>query len=336
MAEKKVRIEDVAKLAGVSITTVSRVINKFPTVTESNRIKVEDAIRKLKFRPDVTAQRLAKGINYTVGLVIPRYEGIFYSFFAMEIIRGTGAACDALKLDLLLHISNGRSPLNLGTLGGVIFADILGNEKDLRVALDENVSCIVINNAIDSFPVSFIAVDNFNGAKRAVEYLTNLGHIKIATISGDPITQAGVQRLEGYKAALNKKGIDIKDEYIVKGDYSRRSARIATEKLLGLKDPPTAIFAASDDMALEAIEVILEKRFKVPEDISVVGFDDNPACLYGPVTLTTIKQPLFSMAQEAVKELSKIMSGKTKTLIRKILPAELVIRDSCAHLSKSK
>lgn len=335
MTEKKVRIEDVAKLAGVSITTVSRVINRFPTVTESNRTKVEDAVRKLKFRPDVTAQRLAKGVNNTVGLVIPRYEGIFYSFFAMEVIRGVGIACEGLKLDLLLHISNGRTPPNLSTLGGVIFADVLANEKDIKLALEEKTPCIVINNAIDSLPVSFIAVDNLSGAKKAVEHLINLGHRNIATITGDPITQAGVQRLEGYKTTLTKKGISIKDEYIVKGDYSRRSARVATEKFLGLKKPPTAIFAASDDMALEAIEVILEKGKKVPDDISIIGFDDNPACLYGPVTLTTIKQPLFSMAQEAVKELNKIMSGKSKALVKKVLPAELVIRDSCAHLSKS-
>lgn len=336
MTQKRTRIEDVAKLAGVSITTVSRVINKFPTVTESNRNKVEDAIRKLKFRPDVTAQRLAKGVNYTIGLMIPRYEGIFYSFFAMEVIRGVGIACDNLKLDLLLHISNGRTAVNLGTVGGIIFADILGNEKDVKAAIDEKIPCIVINNAVDSLPLSYIAVDNFGGAKKATEYLFNIGHRKIATIAGDPITQAGVQRLEGYKISLKKKGISIKEDYIVKGDYSRRSARLAMEKLLKLKERPTAIFAASDDMALEAIEVILEKGLKVPKDISVIGFDDNPACLYGPVTLTTIKQPLFSMAQESVKALYKLMSGKSKALIRKILPAELVIRDSCAHLSKSK
>jgi LacI family transcriptional regulator len=334
--QKKARIEDVARLAGVSITTVSRVINRVPTVTKSNRIKVEDAIQKLKFRPDVIAQRLAKGVNYTVGLVIPRYEGIFYSFFAMEVIRGVGTACERLKLDLLLHISNGRTPLNLGTLGGVIFADILQNENDLKASLDEKIPCVVINNTIESLPVSFIAVDNFGGAKKAVEYLISIGHKNIATIAGDPITQAGVQRLEGYKITLKKKGIQLKEEYIIKGDYSRRSARVATEKLLRLKNPPTAIFAASDDMALEAIEVILEKGLKVPDDISVVGFDDNPACIYGPVTLTTIKQPLFSMAQEAVKVLHRLMLGKTKTLIRKILPAEIVIRDSCLHLSKPK
>ena len=112
------------------------------------------------------------------------------------------------KLDLLLHISDGRTPVNLGTLGGVIFADLLSNEKDIKTALDENVPSIVINNAIDTLPVSFIAIDNLNGAKKATEYLINIGHKRIATIFGDSITQCGVQRLEGYKSALNKKNID--------------------------------------------------------------------------------------------------------------------------------
>ncbi|MFH1655694.1 MAG: LacI family DNA-binding transcriptional regulator [Candidatus Omnitrophota bacterium] len=337
MNHKKIRIEDVAELAGVSITTVSRVINNVPTVTDSNRKSVQEAIIKLKFRPDVTAQRLAKGVNNTVGLVIPHYEGIFHSFFGMEVIRGVGFACERLKLDLLLHISSGHNTFNLGTVGGVILADIVGNEKDLKAVLDEEIPSIVINNALDSESASYIAVDNFNGAKKAVEYLIGIGHRKIATIAGDPVTQCGMQRLDGYKAALKNKNIPIKEEYITKGDYSRRSARIAAEKLLGLKELPTAIFAGSDDMALETIEVILEKGLKVPEDISIIGFDDNPTCLYGPVSLTTVKQSFFHMAEEAVKELNKLMSGKAKAPIRKILPAELVIRESCAHLSnKSK
>jgi len=336
VTQKKIRIEDVAELAGVSITTVSRVINRVPTVTGENRKKVQEAVAKLKFRPDVTAQRLAKGVNNTIGLVIPRYEGIFHSFFGMEVIRGVGIACDRLKLDLLLHISSSRSPLNLGTVGGVILADIVGNEKDLQVVQEEKIPSIVINNAFDSGSVSYIAVDNFSGAKKAVEYLIGIGHKKIATIAGDPVTQSGAQRLDGYKAALKKKSIPIKEEYITKGDYSRRSARIAAEKLLSLKQLPTAIFAGSDDMALETIEVILEKGLKVPDDISIIGFDNNPTCLYGPVSLTTVKQSFYHMAEEAVRELNKLMSGKAKAPIRKILPAELVIRESCAHLSKSK
>ena len=332
MAQRRVRIEDVAKSAGVSITTVSRVINKVLTVTNSNRIKVQEAIRHLKFQPNLSAQRLAKGRNPTVGLVIPRYEGIFYSFYGMELIRGVGGACDNLRLDLLLHITNDRNPLNFSAVGGVVFADIIGNKDQLKEALGQGIPCIVINNRMDDLAVSYIAIDNFKGAKEAVDYLIGLGHKRIVTITGELATQAGAQRLEGYKAALKEKNMPIKDTYILKGDYSRRSARQAAEKILSFKPCPSAIFAASDDMAQEAISVIIEKGLRVPEHVSVIGFDDNPSALYGPVTLTTVKQPLFKMFQEAVNELNVIMQGKRKTPVRKILPTELVVRESCVHI----
>ena len=161
MTKKKVRIEEVAKAAGVSPTTVSRVINKLPTVKESNRIKVEEAIGKLKFKPDVTAQRLAKGGTDAIGLVIPRYEGIFFSFYAIQIIRGVGMATDNVKLDLLLHLSDGRTPLNAGSVGGVLFADIITNREELDSALINSIPCVVMNHHLDENPeISYIAINN--------------------------------------------------------------------------------------------------------------------------------------------------------------------------------
>lgn len=328
---QKIRIEDVALEAKVSITTVSRVINKVPTVSRDNKQRVEEAIKKLRFRPNVSAQRLARGFSNSIGLIIPRYEGVFQSFYAMELIRGVGSACESLKLDLLLHISDGAAALNTSNMGGVIFADIIENKKQLDAAIEEDVPCIVVNNIPDNSKENYIAIDNKKGAQAAVEYLISLGHKTIATITGGLITQAAQHRLEGYKQALKQKGIPLKEDYIIRGDYSRRSARVAMEKLLKLEEPPRAVFAASDDMALEAIEVIIEKGLKVPEDISVVGFDDNPASIYGPVALTTVKQPLFEMAQLAVKELNTVISGKKKSTVKTILPTELVIRESCTH-----
>lgn len=328
---QKIRIEEVAREAKVSITTVSRVINKVPTVSRENKEMVEAAIKKLKFRPNVSAQRLASGFSSSIGLIIPRYEGVFQSFYAMELIRGVGSACESLKLDLLLHLSNGDVGLNTSHMGGAIFADIIENRKQVEATVEDNLPCMVVNNIVDDLAVNYIAVDNKKGAQAAMEYLISLGHKNIATITGGLITQAAQHRLEGYKQALEQKGIPVKEQYILRGDFSRRSARVAMEKILKLEEPPTAVFAASDDMALEAIEVIIEKGLKVPEDISIVGFDDNPASIYGPVALTTVKQPLFEMAQTAVKELNAIILGKKKSVVKTILPTELVIRESCTH-----
>ncbi len=326
---KTISIKDVSRLAGVSNSTVSRVINKFPSVKEKNRIKVLSAIRQLKFQPSVFAQRLATGKSNVVALVIPRYEGIFYSFYALELIRGIGTLCGALKLDLLLHLTDARSELNLRGAGGVIFADIIGNRYQLEEALNSGIPCIVINNYIEDLEVSCIAIDNAGGAESAVDYLISLGHRKIAHITGDLVTQAAVKRLEGYKQALKKNNIDINPEYIFKTDYSRGQARQAAEKLIKMPNPVSAVFVASDSMALEVMAVARELGKEIPRDLSIVGFDDNPSGLYGPVALTTVRQPLIEMAEESVKELNLLMGSK-KAKIKKInLPAEIVIRESC-------
>ncbi len=316
---RKASIDDVAHHAKVSITTVSRVINKVSTVSKKNQIKVEEAITALKYKPDVSAQRLARGSNNAIGLVMPGYPGIFYSFYAIEIIRGVGHACEIFKQDLVFHITNGYNDLNVNSVGGVVFADIIENHKQVVSALDAGIPCMVINNIASDLGANYIAIDNIAGGTMAADYLISLGHKRVATITGNLQTQAGQHRLEGFKSLLAKKRIVLDSEFIIEGDYSRRSARIAAEKLLALKNPPTAIFAASDDMALEVITVAMEKGLKVPQDLSVIGFDDNPAAIFGSVALTTIKQPLFEMAQQAVQM---------------VLVPELIVRDSCAPFSQ--
>jgi LacI family transcriptional regulator len=326
---KTISIEDVARLAGVSITTVSRVINKMLSVKEKNRLKVLDAIKELKFEPSVFAQRLATGKSNVVALVIPRYTDVFYSFYALELLRGIGTLCDRLKLDLLLRLTDTRTPLNLKGVGGIIFADIIGNWHQLKETLERGTPCVVINNYIKELEVSCIAIDNAGGAEAAVNYLVSLGHKKIAHITGDLVTQASIQRLEGYKSGLNKNNIILREDYILKTDYSRGQARQAAEKILNIKDRPSAVFVASDSMALEVMNVVKESGKEIPRDLSVVGFDDNPSGLYGAVSLTTVKQPLIKMAEDSVKELNLLMSGKNKKIEKIILPTELIIRESC-------
>ena len=326
---QKIGIEDVARRAGVSISTVSRVINKLSTVDPKNIAKVEEAVAHFKYKPNVSAQRLAKGLNNAVGLVMPGYPGIFHSFYAIELIRGVGHACETLRLDLVFHITDGYNPLSTHNVSGVIFADIIENRRQVESTLEDGIPCIIINNIVKDLDVNYVAVDNVKGGHMATDYLIGLGHKRIATITGNVSTQAGVQRLEGYKKALKEHSLQENSEYVFEGDYSRRSTRAATEHFLSLKEKPTAIFAASDDMALEVIAVALEKGMKVPADLSVIGFDDNPAGIYGPIALTTVKQPLFEMASDAVKNLNAIVTGKNKSPVKLILPPKLVIRESC-------
>ena len=332
--KNKPSINDVARRAKVSITTVSRVINNILTVSAKNRVRVEEAVAYYKYRPNISAQRLARGLNNSVGLVMPSYPGIFHSFYAVELIRGVGHACEVLHMDLVFHITNGFNPVNTSNVGGVIFADVIENRKQVEGALASGTPCVVINHKMDDMDVGYIAVDNTLGGRIAADYLASLGHKKVAMVTGNLTTQAGAQRLKGFEELLEEKNIPLPKEYVYQGDYSRRSSRIAAEQFFKLPNPPTAIFAASDEMALEAITVAMEKGLNVPEDVSVIGFDDNPACLFGPVALTTIKQPLFQMAESAVRYLNAIITGSGNVRKKIILFPELVVRESCSSPKK--
>ncbi|MDO9572318.1 MAG: LacI family DNA-binding transcriptional regulator [Candidatus Omnitrophota bacterium] len=326
---KNISIDDVARASGVSITTVSRVINKIGSVKEASRIKVMNVVKELKFQPSIFAQRLATGKSNVVALVIPRYEGIFYSFYALELIRGVGTMCEALKLDLLLHLTDARTPLSIRGVEGIIFSDIIGNRAQLEDSLAKGTPCVVINYYVDDLDVSCIAIDNAGGAENAVNYLIQLGHRKIAHITGDVTTQAAAKRLEGYKRALEKNSIEVKEEYIFPTDYSRGAARTAAESLIKADEPATAVFVASDSMALEVMAVARELGKNIPDDLSIVGFDDNPSGLYGPVALTTVRQPLIRMAEESVKELNRLIALKKNAPKKILLPADIIIRESC-------
>ncbi|MFC1667552.1 LacI family DNA-binding transcriptional regulator [Candidatus Omnitrophota bacterium] len=329
-----VSIKDVARKAGVSIATVSRVLNRLPSVKEDNKIKVEAVIKKLKFRPNISAQRLAGKQNNAIGLVIPRYSDIFHSFYALEVLQGVGLAVERLKVDLLLHITNGKSFLNASAVEGVIFSDIIGNEEQVDNVLGADLPCVIMNYFTKDLPVSCVSIDNFSAARKAVEYLIGLGHTRIATITGELKSQVAIDRLDGYVKTLEKHKIEKRSNYIKYGDFGRDSAIRATKELVKMKTSPTAIFAASDEMAVGAIHVCLESGINVPKDVSVIGFDDNPLALrFSPVPFTTIRQPLHKMAMVATETLYKIITSNVKANKKIVLPCELIERNSCQSLT---
>lgn len=324
----RIDIAAVASAAGVSTTTVSRVINDVPTVSEANRQRVLETIKRLKYRPNRSAQRLASGkAGGTIGLIIPRFEGIFHSYYALQVLKGIGGAAERVRCDLLLHITDGKtSPANVD---GVIFLDIFGCDDLLDATLDAGTPVVVLNHYLEDLPVSCVAIDNETAAERVVDYLVKLGHKDIATITGDLKTQAGLDRLDGFVKAMKARHLPVKDEYIRFADFGLPSARAAADALLSLADRPTAIFVASDDMALETINVALAKNFRVPEELSIVGFDDNPAAAHGRVPLTTVRQPLDEMGHKALDVLLQQIGGKKKSPTKLLLPTELIERQSC-------
>ncbi|RKY40700.1 MAG: hypothetical protein DRP76_01360 [Candidatus Omnitrophota bacterium] len=325
MKPSKPTINEVARKAGVSLATVSRFLANPFSVKEKNRKKIDEAVKELNYKPSLFARKLAGGRAGIYGLIIPGYEGVFHSYYALEIIRGIGFVLEELNIDLYLHIWWQKDNFNTSLVDGVIFADIVGNEEQLERIKKEGLPFVVLNKKMGD-DISYVTIDNFFGGYRATEFLIKHGHRYIAHIAGDLRVEAALERLNGYKEALRKYGLEAKDEYIKVVNFSPLEAKKATEELLELETPPTAIFAASDEMAIEILFLLQRKGVNVPCDISLIGFDDNPVCNYSSVPLTTIRQPLDKMASLGVRFLKERIEKKKRN--KAILSPELVIRES--------
>lgn len=278
---------------------------------------------------------IVKKRKQTFVLVIPRFEDIFHSYYAGEILKGVGLAASRLSIDILIHITDrsdhrgwlDSSLMDPSFIDGIVFADIDNDISVVKKAIQHGIPCMVLNNTL-SEPINCIAVNNKLAAFEIVEHLVELGHTQIATIAGDLNTQAGQLRLEGFMEALERHHIKIPENYITQGDFLRSPARQAAEKLLNLEKRPTAIFAASDVMALEVMDVAKNQHISVPKNLSVIGFDDNPLIHNSAVGLTTVNQPLVEMGRLGIENLHQVTIGKAKLPVKILLSTQLVKRQS--------
>ena len=342
MTKKKVKIrkgkfpsiDDVAKEARVSIATVSRVINNFGSVKDQNRERVLEAVEKLNFKPNISASRLASNKVNSVGLIMPVYDDMFGSFFFTELMKGIRDVVFPARRDLIL-LYNFNEPdddfyrriLNKTYIGGLILE--LGALDINPVLMKSDIPFVLVNASCEEPKTNCISVSNRKGAYEAVKYLIGLGHKRIATIHGALNIQSGKERLEGYRSALSDSGIAVSDELTADGNFFRKTAYEKMAGLLGSHNPPTAVFVASDEMALGAMKAIREKGLRVPDDISMIGFDDNPMSIELSPQLTTVRQPISEMGRLSAQMIIKLIDKEEKTGLKKCLETELVIRDSC-------
>jgi LacI family transcriptional regulator len=331
-------IDDVARDARVSIATVSRVINNLGSVKEANRARVLEVISKLNYKPNISASRLASNKVDSIGLIWPFYDDMFGSFFFTELMKGVRDAVFPEHRELILLYPANEPPdefyrriLNKTYIGGLMLE--LGAQEVNPILKKSDIPYIVLNAYYEDPKINCIFVSNKQGAYKAVEYLVKLGHKRIATIHGSLNIQPGVDRLEGYKAALKDHGLPLKEEWITDGNFYRKIAYEKTVRLLELDELPTAVFVASDEMALGAAKAIREKGLEIPRDISIIGFDDNPICTELFPQITTVRQPISEMGRFAAESMIKLIEGKEKGGIKKSLDTELVIRDSCRPVS---
>ncbi len=336
----KATIDQVAKLAGVSMKTVSRVVNREPNVRESTKAKVDAAISKLNYRPNQAARSLASQRAHLIGLIYddPSAYEIPSAGYVISMQQGTLRACRKADYELLIHPCNYRKKnldSEIGALieharpAGIILAAPLSNMPRIVAAIESTDTPFVrISPGTSSGKHPCVATNDREISAEMTRYLASLGHKTIAFITGHPSHRAVANRFAGYKDGLQQSGLKFSERLVASGDNSFDSGEVCAEKLLRRKQRPTAIFAANDDMAVAAIRVAIRLGIDVPKDLSIAGFDDIALARQVFPNLTTIHQPLSAMAERAATMLIQGKSGGAKAGVTEIVPATLQIRES--------
>lgn len=332
-----VTIYDVACEAGVSDATVSRVFNNKDNVRAATRERVLQAAKKLGYVANLQARMLAGGKSNIIGLLVPGLETAYMT----EIVRGIDLELSHAGYEMMVYTTRRRGINEASYMqyianslsAGLLLVVPLLSPKYLDTLSDLDYPYVLIDE-IDERNNSFsVDATNWQGAYDATQYLIELGHERIAFIKGLPALHSSDSRLQGYKAALKEHNIPLRDTYIVDGDYMQQSGYEQTFKLMDLPTPPTAIFAASDNMALGVMDAIRELGMDIPDDVSVVGFDDIPQASTTHPKLTTVLQPLEQMGREGVRLLLEQLQYPDRPPRRLTLATQLIIRDSCRPLA---
>jgi LacI family transcriptional regulator len=346
---ERVTIRELARLSGVSVGTVSRALNGYPDVGEATRERVLALAQELDYTPDSAARRLVTRRSHVVGVILDTGEGhpdLGHPFFH-EVLIGVKEQLGAEGYDLLLFASEhpgggfgAHSYLKRCRhhgVDGVVLMGINADDPEVERLARSSLPCVSVDVEVAGRGTAWVISDSGEGAKLAVEHLVSLGHRRIATIAGMMDTNPGRERLRGFQRAMAATGLDYDDELVAYGDFYYESGVAAMERLLSEPDPPTAVFAASDMMALGAMRAIHAAGLSVPGDVSVVGFDDIPMAAMAHPPLTTVRQDKVGLGTRAAQTLlERIAAADAEangevTATRVTLPVSLVTRESTAR-----
>jgi LacI family transcriptional regulator len=330
-------IEDVAREAAVSYATVSRVVNGKGYVSEETRVRVMDAVNRTGYIVNRRAQGLASGRAQVVGLVVRALD----TSYVGEIIRGIDEELAAVSYDLMLYTTHFRKQresefvanFTAGLADGLLLVLPLDPTAYLDSIRRRGFPYVLIDHGGMGEDGPSVGATNHQGAYDATAYLIGLGHRRIGFITGHMEMGCATDRLAGYQTALRDHGLPIDPCLIHQGDFQQPRGFDCTKALLALPEPPTAIFASNDVSAFGVIDAVRDAGLRIPDGISVVGFDDIPTSATIHPSLTTVRQPLEEMGREATRMLLEFIANPGRQVERVDLPTSLVIRGSCRSLA---
>lgn len=326
-------IKEVAREAGVSVATVSRVFNEKGPVREETRQRIFEVAQRLGYAPNTLARSLITRKTGTLGVLLPDLYGEFFS----EVIRGADLAARREGYHILVSSSHSdRSEVEAvlralrGRIDGLIVMSPEADARTLAANLPGSLPIVLLNCRVEGTAFDSINIDNYGGALAMVRHLAGLGHRRISHVRGAPGNNDAMERLLGYRDAMQSLAEQGTDELEVEGDFSEESGYRAGQAILRLQLRPTAVFAANDAMAVGLLSALREAGVRVPDDMAVTGFDDIPVARFLTPSLTTVRLAIADLGALAVQRLLLAMTrGEDRERQHEVLPTTLVVRGSC-------
>jgi LacI family transcriptional regulator len=324
---KEATLSKIARKAHVSISTVSRVLNFEPTVSDASRKKVEEVVKLHGYERKLSRRNLSR----LIAIICPDIANPYFPLLikgAENVVKTHGSnliLCDS-EDDARVAEQHVESSLRIG-VSGIIFIATTGDNRCIARAVEARIPVVSLDRKVQVENVSYVGSDNRSGAYQAVRYLLDLGHERIVYMSGPHDISTEPERFEGYKSALQRNNVPVDNRLLLSSDYHMESAYASMNRFLDLKPDFTAVFATNDLMALGAKQALEEHGLRIPEDVSIAGFDDIPVS--GVVRLTTVATPTYEMGKNAALLLGDLIEGRKVAPQTIILQPSLRIRNSC-------
>jgi len=331
-----VTIKDVAKAAGVAVSTASYALNGVDKVSEQTKEKVLKKAKELNYTPNSIARNLKTRKTELIGLFVHDINGPFYD----KLIKGIQEVVNQKGYGLIIFCDSGQKPGTSCSFlrerridGAIIISPNISNEQVRDLAL-EGFPIVVLDRKLAADNLYSVVVDNEKGANEAVQHLIDLGNRKIGFISGPDDSYDNKERLKGYINTLRNNSLEINYEYVLNGKFTEESGyELIIKFLKENKELPTAFFSSNDEMAIGAIRALQEGKIRVPEDVAIVGFDDILISSYIQPKLTTVRRPMYELGSFSAHMLMNILSGKSNRSSM-VFSTDLIIRESCGVSKK--
>ncbi len=346
MTKKKVTIKDIAKVAGVTATSVSLALNNRPGLGLKTRQKIIAIAEELNYRPDLVARSLINRKSQTLGLLIKNVSDPFFAHLVDDV---ESVAKDSGYNVMVCNVHNNRDlekrhiEMLVGKrVEGMIISSVNFDARHIRSLVEDEFPFVLVNRRVYdpeiANRINHVIVDGFEAGYQAIEHLYRLGHDRIAVLTGTLKSSANIEKTNGVKKAMHDRGIFPDPRFIIECNNSKREAYNAARNLMRMENPPTAIFAQDDNMALSAREALLQGGIRIPEDMALLGFDDIEVSSLTGIELSTIREKKPSMARLSVEILIDLIknSGSNKPRLPKqiVLKTEHVIRKTCGFYLK--